>query len=131
MTSLILVAGLSLSLYSCSDSGDAVTACLPQSIKPETVVSTLRVSSAKGEVVKAVTVKDTLAKLKARCKRGKLVDGTGREIRFVELIGCWGNPPADYEEQMKRQAEELDRLKKSYTVVEIPCAHGRDIRLIN
>jgi len=39
----------------------------------------------------------------------------------VQLIGCWGNPPEDYMEQLERQRLEIKRLKEKYTVVEISC----------
>ena len=56
------------------------------------------------------------------CKKGKLLTGTGREIHFYRLVGCWGNPPEDYQQQLARQNQDLQRLKKKYKVVEIPCA---------
>jgi hypothetical protein len=96
--------------------------CLPPEVNLEEVVSAPPAKLANGKSAKQVTVRDKLLSLKARCKKGKLVAGNGREIRFYRLIGCWGNPPDDYEEQLKRQSEELQRLKKKYAVVEIPCA---------
>lgn len=96
--------------------------CLPADINLEEVVSAPQAKSAAGTSSKPVTVRHALLKLKARCKKGKLVAANGREIRFYRLIGCWGNPPDDYQQQLKRQSEELQRLKKKYVVVEIPCA---------
>jgi hypothetical protein len=32
-----------------------------------------------------------------------------------------GNPPADYQEILQRQREELEKLKKQYTVIEMTC----------
>jgi hypothetical protein len=69
----------------------------------------------------AMTVAQKLASLKARCKRGKLVDGAGKEIRFFHLKGCWGNPPEGYQEILDKQAGELATLKKRYTVIEMTC----------
>jgi hypothetical protein len=66
-------------------------------------------------------VSQLLTKLRARCKQGKLVDGTGREIYFYRLAGCWGNPPEDYQEVLEKQRNEIVRLKKKYTVIEISC----------
>ena len=57
----------------------------------------------------------------ARCRKGKLVDGTGREIYFFRLDGCWWNPPSDYLEILQRQEERLAKLRKRYTVVEMTC----------
>jgi len=68
-----------------------------------------------------ITVKDKLSVLKARCRRGKLVDARGRQIRFYHLVGCWGNPPLNYQEILERQRKDLADLKKKYAVVEMTC----------
>jgi hypothetical protein len=94
-------------------------ACLPQGIKQTDVVSaTLRKPGSRSQ---QITVEQKLREMRARCVRGKLVDGRGREIRFYRLQGCWGNPPADYQEILQHQAEELARLKRLYTVIEMTC----------
>src|SRR3982750_4624097 len=81
--------------------------CLPQGIKPTDVVSaTLRRPGSRSQ---QITVEQKLRELRARCARGKLVDGRGREIRFYRLQGCWGNPPADYQEILQHQGQELSR----------------------
>jgi hypothetical protein len=67
-----------------------------------------------------ISVKVRLKQLKARCRKGKLVDSRRREIRFFKAE-CWGNPPADYIEIQQQQQQELTRLKKKYTVIEIAC----------
>ena len=96
--------------------------CLPAGIDLEEVVSAPKLKSTTVTASKRMTIRETLSRLKARCKKGKLVDSAGREIRFYRLVGCWGNPPEDYQEQLARQNQELQRLKKKYTVIEIPCA---------
>lgn len=97
-------------------------ACLPEGTKLTDVVSVQTVKSGKGDpVVKKITVNSKLIEIKARCKEGRLVDASGREIRFYKLTGCWGNPPDDYAEILERQQNELNELKKRYNVVEIPC----------
>jgi hypothetical protein len=127
MTSFLVVILLcSLSFVEASDS---ILPCLPKDLSQETLVSSEGFKSASGEKQKGVTVGETLHLLEARCQESKLVDKTGREIYFFHLIGCWGNPPADYEERLALQAQEVQRLKKQYTVLEIPCAQ-RDPRLI-
>jgi len=68
-----------------------------------------------------VTVEQKLRELRARCRRGKLVDASGREIYFYRLQGCWGNPPEDYQQILQRQQQEIQRLKKRYTVIEMTC----------
>ena len=105
--------------------------CLPDGIKPDTVVTSERVMSKGGTTIRTVTVSQLLTKLRARCKKSKLVDGKSREIYFFRLIGCWGNPPEDYQELLERQRNELTRLKKKYTVIEISCNQGGDPRKIS
>jgi hypothetical protein len=68
-----------------------------------------------------VTVKDKLIEIKARCRRGRLVDHTGRQIYFYSLTGCWGNPPADYLEILEHQRKEIAQLKIKYSVIEMTC----------
>ncbi len=97
-------------------------ACLPTDIELEEVVSSPQLKSTTVTASKQVTIRETLSRLKAHCKKGKLIAGSGREIRFYRLVGCWGNPPEDYQERLARQNQELQRLKKKYMVVEIPCA---------
>ena len=88
--------------------------CLPKDVRADEVVS----YDDKGKSI--LTVKKKLIELKARCRRGKLVDAKGREIRFFR-ISCWGNPPEDYLEIQKREGEELAELKKHYSVIEFGC----------
>ena len=108
-----------------------LSGCLPEGTQLDQIVSSKSVRSKGVETIETVTVNQVLRKLQARCREGKLVDGKGREIRFYPLAGCWGNPPANYQELLQEQARELDRLKKKYTVVEIPCAQGRGRRMIS
>ena len=88
--------------------------CLPEDVRADEVVS----YDDKGKSL--LTVKKKLIELKARCRRGKLVDAKGREIRFFR-ISCWGNPPEDYLEIQKREGEALAELKKHYSVIEFGC----------
>lgn len=93
--------------------------CLPSDVKPSEIVAPD--SDKQDQVTKPKTVKDRLTELKARCRKGKLIDSRGKEIYFLRLIGCWGNPPADYEEQLEAQRVKLRELQKKYTVIQIPC----------
>jgi len=96
--------------------------CLPEGIKSDDVVSTqMGKSGAGGRAVKKITVEQTLKAIKAHCKDGKLVDAEGKEIYFYRLQGCWGNPPADYQEILQQQQAEIEKLKKRYTVIEMTC----------
>ena len=95
--------------------------CLPTGIQPTDVVSTQVASRGTHGKVVTVTVADKLRELKARCRKRKLVDARGREIRFYQLVGCWGNPPDDYQQQLERQAKELVKLRKRYRVIEMTC----------
>jgi len=67
-----------------------------------------------------VTVEEKLLQLKARCRRGRLVDAKGREIRFFRQ-SCWGNPPPDYLEVEARKNRELKQLQKRFTVLVFTC----------
>jgi hypothetical protein len=97
-------------------------ACLPDGIQATDIVSTeMARSAAGGREVKRLTVEQKLLSIKAQCKKGKLVDAMGKEVRFYRLHGCWGNPPADYQEILERQQRELDKLKQRYTVIEMTC----------
>lgn len=98
--------------------------CLPAGVKGTDPVNYLRVKpgSAGLETRKQyVSVADKLAELKAKCRKGKLLDVAGRQIRFFQMTGCWGNPPENYQEILDAQAKELARLKKRYTVIEMTC----------
>jgi hypothetical protein len=88
--------------------------CLPQDVRADEVVS----YDVEGKSI--LTVKKKLIELRARCRRGKLVDAKGREIRFFR-ISCWGNPPEDYLEIQKREGEALAELKKHYSVIVFGC----------
>lgn len=101
---------------------DSIWPCLPKDVTQDTLVSGQELDSTKGKTQELITVRDALRRLEARCLKGKLVDKTGREIYFFHLIGCWGNPPEDYQERLTLQVQEIQRLKKKYTVLEIPCA---------
>jgi len=102
-----------------------IDACLPPGIQATDVVSYQAVKPG-GKVV-TVTVAQKLKSLGARCRKGKLVDAKGTEIRFYQLVGCWGNPPDDYQAQLERQTKELARLRKRYRVIEMTCdSSGED-----
>lgn len=99
--------------------------CLPPDINAETIVGSASVRQKDGSmVIRSVTVRETLKKIKARCLGTKLVDQKCREIRFFVLQGCWGNPPADYMEILDDQKKEIHKLKKKFTVIEVGCVAG-------
>ena len=106
----------------CTSNTDA---CMPPGIQATDVVSS-QAAKPGGKVV-TVSVAQKLKALRARCRKGKLVDARGTEIRFYQLVGCWGNPPDDYQEQLERQAKELAKLRKRYRVIEMTCdSSGED-----
>lgn len=87
--------------------------CLPKDVTQDDVVEYRRGN-------KDVTVQGKLVGMKARCEKGKLVDARRKEIRFFRT-SCWGNPPADYQEIRKQENEDLEKLKRRYTVIVFGC----------
>ncbi|OLE51479.1 MAG: hypothetical protein AUG51_23590 [Acidobacteria bacterium 13_1_20CM_3_53_8] len=117
---IILSLGLLLSIAFTVSAQTRAQSCLPNGMKLTDIVS-YRTIKPGARRQGAITVEQKLAELRARCKRGKLVDARGREIYFYRLQGCWGNPPSDYQEILQRQDQEIRRLKKRYTVIEMTC----------
>jgi hypothetical protein len=116
---------ITLLLIMCTPVANSATAessssCLPKDVQLKSLVQEPPTDAQ----AKPLTVEQKLIAVKAKCKNGKLVDRAGKEIRFVHLIGCWGNPPEDYQEQLDRQQKELKRLREKYTVIEISCTQG-------
>ena len=126
MKSLFLI--LLLCSYRLAGASDTAFPCLPQDVALDAPVSGEEFK-AEGETQKPATVQEALRRLGARCQEGKLFDQGGRQIYFVHLIGCWGNPPEDYQERLALQAQEIERLKQNYTVVEILCGPSDPTRL--
>ena len=102
-----------------------IDSCLPAGVKSTDVVG-VRVERGKGMTV---TVAEKLRDLKARCRKHKLVDAKGKEIRFYRLVGCWGNPPEDYQQQLQRQTSELAELRRHYRVIELTCNPSGEQRM--
>ena len=95
---------------------------LPPNVKAADMFGVGSVTSKSGIIyTEKVTVKDKLDTMHARCTKGKLVDGRGRQVRFYFVQGCWGNPPANYLEIQDREKKEIARLKEKYTVIEMTC----------
>ena len=97
---------------------------LPAGIKLSDVVEATSAGIANGQPVglHKVTVEQRLSELKATCSSdNKMVDGSGKQIVFYRLTGCWGNPPASAQEILRKQGEEIARLKQQYTVIEMTC----------
>lgn len=119
-----LLAIIVLCSLSPAGGSESIWPCLPKDVTRDTLVSSPELESAKGKTQGPVAVGEALRRLEARCLKGKLIDKTGREIYFVHLLGCWGNPPENYQQLLTLQAQEIQRLKKKHTVLEIPCALG-------
>ena len=118
------IALIALSTTSDGVSQASLAKCLPSDIKPSDVVEATsdRYASGQASGVHKITVEDKLNELKATCSDdNKLVDGNGKQIMFYHLTGCWGNPPADYQEILQKQRDELQKLKQQYTVIEMTC----------
>lgn len=98
--------------------------CLPTDIKLSDVVEATSAGYDNGQPVglHKVTVEQKLNELKATCNSdNKLVDGNGKQIVFFHLTGCWGNPPLNYDDILKKQRDEISKLKQQYTVIEMTC----------
>jgi hypothetical protein len=101
-------------------SQSSLAKCLPADVKLNDVVEASIVGNANGQ--HRVTVEQKLNEFKATCNGdNKLIDGSGKQIAFYHLIGCWGNPPADYQELLEEQREEINKLKQQFTVIEMTC----------
>ena len=128
---MVLVSLIVSPAFACAEAGDKVSSssspfvkCLPAEIKPDDVVEASNARDANGRAIglRKVTVDQKLQELNATCSAAnKLVDGNGKEIVFYHLAGCWGNPPADYQEILQKQREEISKLKQQYTVIEMTC----------
>ncbi|MCY7376743.1 MAG: hypothetical protein LH472_12355 [Pyrinomonadaceae bacterium] len=96
---------------------------LPENIKPATEVRRI-VKNRKGETVsfEVTTVEKRLNELKARYKNNKLVDRSGREIRFHQPLcrGVSRGFEGDAQDQ-KANERELAELEKKYTVLVLHC----------
>jgi hypothetical protein len=69
-----------------------------------------------------VTIEDELVHVQARVgDDGKLHDAVGKPIAFFHLTGCWGNPPANYQQILDEQKRRLDELRKTHTVITLTC----------
>ena len=88
--------------------------CLPPDVQPDDIVA----YGMNGK--KNRTVADTLNKMKARCRKGRLTGSDKREIRFFRPA-CWGNPPLDANEQRAAEARQLAALQKKYRVIIFSC----------
>ena len=120
----LLLSGTALMCLGLDGSTDTNSSwsCLPNGINKSDVVSTREVNSAGGRrEIKKTSVEQKLKELRARCRKGKLVDRAGTEIRFYKLAGCWGHPSDDDREVLDRQTQELAKLRKSYRVIEMTC----------
>jgi len=134
MTKSILRLVIVGSFFCCvapASSRGSLSRCLPPDIDLDRTVVVEQPKVSKEGSETRMTVRTRLARLRARCKNGKLLSSTGSEIRFVALLGCWGNPPENYQEMLTDQAREIARLRKKYIVIQIPCGGNADPRLIN
>jgi hypothetical protein len=112
---LVLVAGAGV----VSEAKPRWQGCLPSDLNASDVIGTE--PEVMGQRVKQLTVASKLNQLKARCVGKRLVDAKGKQIQFFRLVGCWGNPPENYEEILNNQQQELAKLRRRYRVIEISC----------
>ncbi len=98
-----------------------VARCVPAGIRLSDIVEVITQSEPNAAPTK-VTIAQKLSELGASCSDGnKLVDRAGREIVFFHLTGCWGLPPPNAAELLKKQRAELAALQERFTVVEMTC----------
>jgi hypothetical protein len=96
--------------------------CLPAGVKMTDVVLVEQTGAGNvGRSGQPVRVRQKLSELKARCRRGKLVDARGKVIHFYRRTDCWGNPPFDASERSRQQDDEIKKLGQRYTVVVLAC----------
>jgi hypothetical protein len=114
--------------YGCSSNGKLVkispedtslypiAGCLPSEIKPEK--QTVMEAVGNG-TFRTLTLAEKLVNLGAVCQDGKLVDGSGKEIRFFWYEGCggMGGPQDPTGAGRKKKELELQELQSKYTVV--------------
>jgi hypothetical protein len=91
--------------------------CLPGNVKAYDIVSAERT---RDDRFVTVTVEEKVKQMRGRCSKGRLVDRKGRRIRFYRLH-CFGAPTAYALATMKQEREDLDALRKRFTVVEMTC----------
>jgi len=123
MLKILMLSGVTLACIGASATAKARSwNCLPDGINGTDVVSTAAVRAAGGRrEVRKTTVTQTLTEMKARCRKDKLVDSAGSQIRFYRLKGCWGYPSEEHNEILEKQKQELVELKKRYRVIEMTC----------
>ena len=92
--------------------------CLPGNVKAYDIVSAERTRD--GRLV-TVTVDEKIRQMRGRCFKGRLVDPKGRRIRFYRLQ-CFGAPTAYALKTMQHQRDDLEGLRKRFTVVEMTCS---------
>ena len=102
----------------------SLSQCLPSDINLSDIVDAKLVtwySDGRPPVIDKVTVDQELIELKATCIDNKLVDGSGKEIYFYHLTGCWGASRFEDQEIMQKQQDEINKLKEQYMVIEMTC----------
>lgn len=112
---LILIAGASVAAQGKS----RWQGCLPADVDAAEVINLEPATASRA--AKKITVTTKLNQIGARCRGRRLVDAKGKKIHFYRLIGCWGNPPMDYQEILDNQQKELAQLRRRFHVIEITC----------
>src|SRR5262245_13478396 len=120
VASLVLMAGCQQfhgsTAFSRLEDRDAIAKLLPPNVHLDTVAECACVGGKKR------TVEDELIRVKARVsKDGVLQDQSGKPIEFFHLTGCWGNPPANYQQILDEQNRRLEELRKTHTVITLTC----------
>ncbi len=114
--------GLALCMFFSAHAFGQIAKCLPAGVGLTTIVRYVeQKNGVEKTLANVVTVGDELKTVGGRCKNGTLKSKAGRPIRFYNLQGCWGNPPANYLEIIDEQKKEIERLKRTFTLIELTC----------
>lgn len=91
--------------------------CLPSDLKPSYFVY---VEPGNGN---KTTIGNKLKSLGAACKGSKLITSSGLEIYFFreDPKFCQATPVEDYQIRKQNQSSEIQKLAKTYEVIEVTC----------
>ena len=103
----------------------ALSQCLPAGVKLSDEVGMKNTTDPSGHILEStpITLQEKLVELNAVCRSDRtLTDATGKKIDLYSDTACWqGVAPANSQELLAKQSNEVKALEQSYIVIEIPC----------